>query len=63
MNKVGNEGKVVNSWDDLSDIPTDKLIKLRDVATDNVRELGQALEDERMMLIAVLGELASRKDR
>lgn len=57
------DGKVVESWEDLSKIPTDKLIKLRDVATDNVREIGQALEDERIMLLAVLGELSCRKDR
>ncbi len=54
------DGKVVSRWDDLSDISTDKLIKLRDVATDNVRELGASLEDERMLLINVLTELKSR---
>ncbi len=56
------DGKVVDRWDDLSGISTDKLIKLRDVATDNVRELGQSLEDERMLLINVLSELKSRSD-
>jgi len=54
------DGKVVDRWDDLSTISTDKLIKLRDVATDNVRELGAALEDERMLLINVLSEIKSR---
>ncbi len=56
------DGNVVDRWDDLSGISTDKLIKLRDVATDNVRELGQSLEDERMLLINVLSELKARSD-
>lgn len=49
---MSKDGKVVESWEDLSKISTDKLIKLRDVATDNVRELSQAAEEERLILIS-----------
>lgn len=36
MKTTGNEaGVVVETWDNLSNIPLDKLIKLRDVAQDN----------------------------
>ena len=54
------DGKVVEDWEDLSNIPKDKLIKLRDIATDNVRELEQAAQDERMLLLNVLAELKRR---
>ena len=35
---INDTGEVVKSWDDLSGIPTDKLIKLRDVCRDHLNE-------------------------
>lgn len=60
---MSKDGKVVDSWDDLSSISTDKLIKLRDVAADNMRELASSLEEERMHHVTILMELSKRKDR
>lgn len=60
---MSKDGKVVESWDDLSNIPTDKLIKLRDVAADNMRELALSLEEERIMHISILMEISKRVDR
>lgn len=59
---MGKDGKVVESWEDLSKISVDKLIKLRDVAADNMRELSLALGEERTLHSNILTEISQRVD-
>ena len=61
MKMTGNEtGEVVRSWEDLSNIPTDKLIKLRDVIKDHLKESYDEYMDARNKAIAIQTELSSR---
>lgn len=55
-----NEGIVVKSWDDLSTISTDKLIKLRDVARDHLNETYNEYMDARNKSMAIQLELSKR---
>lgn len=57
---INDTGEVVKSWDDLSGIPTDKLIKLRDVCRDHLNETYKEYMEARDHSLAIRMELAKR---
>lgn len=55
-----NDGVVVESWDDLSNISDDKLIKLRDVAGAYLQKTFKEYIEAREHSIAIQMELVGR---
>ncbi|WNL63450.1 hypothetical protein [Citrobacter phage Tr1] len=57
---TNDEGVVVQSWDDLSNISDDKLLKLRDINKDHLQETFAEYMDARNHSMNIHLELSKR---